>query len=84
MVTSPEPPDCMDSVASMIWERLVADTMPVATDCSRPKGEPRVMTHSPMVRLSESPISMGVSPLASLAFSTATSEEASVPTSSAS
>ena len=83
-MVSPLPPDCIDSLASMICERLVADTMPVATDCSSPKGAPRVMTHSPTVRLSESPISMGVSPLASLAFSTATSEEGSVPTSSAS
>ena len=68
----------------MICERLVADTMPVATDCSRPKGLPSVMTHSPMVRLSESPSSITVRPLASLAFSTATSEEGSVPTRSAS
>lgn len=37
------------------------------------------MTHSPTVRLSESPISMGVRPLASLAFNTATSEEIIAP-----
>ena len=68
----------------MIWERLVADTMPVATDCSRPNGLPMVMTHSPMMRLSESPISMGLRSLAFLAFTTARSELGSVPTTSAS
>ena len=84
MVTSPDPPAWAEVLASMIWERLVADTMPVATDCSRPKGAPRVITHWPTVRSSELPISMGVRPLASLAFSTATSEDGSAPTSSAS
>ena len=68
----------------MIWERLVADTMPVATDCSRPNGLPMDMTHSPMVRLSESPSSTAVRPEASLALTTARSEEGSVPTTSAS
>ena len=58
--------------------------MPVATDCSRPNGLPMVMTHSPMTSLSESPISMGVRPLASLALMTATSELGSLPTTSAS
>ena len=33
----------------MICERLVADTMPVATDCSRPNGLPMDMTHSPII-----------------------------------
>ena len=70
--------------ASIICERLVAETMPVATDCSRPNGLPMDMTHSPMVMLSESPSVMGVKPLPSLTFSTATSELASVPTKSAS
>ena len=57
-------PCCPDSLVelSMICERLVADTMPVATDCSRPKGLPIDMTHSPMVRLSESPNSIAVRP----------------------
>ena len=68
----------------MICERLVADTMPVATDCSRPKGLPMDMTHSPVVRLSESPSSMGVRPLASRSFTTAISLDSSVPTTSAS
>ena len=69
---------------SMICERLVADTMPVATDCSSPKGLPMVMTHSPMMSSSESPTSMGARPLASFALMTAKSELGSVPTISAS
>ena len=68
----------------MICERLVAETIPVATDCSRPNGLPIDMTHSPMVRLSESPISTGVRPLALRSLMTAMSLDSSVPTTSAS
>ena len=84
MVASPVLWPYMSVPLSMIWERLVADTMPVATDCSRPKGLPMVMTHSPMTRSSESPISMAVRPEASRALMTATSELGSAPTTSAS
>ena len=68
----------------MICERFVADTMPVATDCSRPKGLPIDMTHSPTVRSSESPSSMAVSPEAFFALMTAMSELGSEPMMSAS
>ena len=84
MVVSPELWPYWSVLESMICERLVADTMPVATDCSRPNGLPMVMTHSPMMRSSELPISMALRPLASLALMTAMSELGSLPTTSAS
>jgi len=68
----------------MIVERFVAETTPVATDCSKPSGAPTVMTHSPVTKLSESPMSAATRPDASLTFSTAMSELLSPPTYSAS
>ena len=60
--------------------------MPVETEASLPNGLPMAMTHSPTVRLSESPISMGVRSLALafLSLMTARSLDSSEPTSSAS
>ena len=59
--------------------RLVAETMPVETDCSRPNGLPTAITHSPTERSEEEPISMAVRSVASI-FNTARSLDASVPT----
>ena len=67
-------------------ERYSELTIPVETDCSLPKGLPIAITHSPTLRSSESPTSMGVRLLASTSLSliTARSLEVSAPTSSAS
>ena len=67
-------------------ERYSAETMPVETDCSLPKGLPMAMTHSPTTMSLESPISMGVSSAAEASFTrmTARSLDGSAPTSSAS
>jgi len=60
--------------------------MPVDTDCSLPNGLPIAMTQVPTLRLSESPMLMGVSvsPEVSLILMTARSLDWSEPTSSAS
>ena len=70
-------------LGAWIW-RCLAETMPLVTVRSRPKGLPIATTGSPTSVLSESPSSSAVRSFDSSTSRRATSEEGSAPTSSAS